>query len=586
MEIFDAIVVGSGFGGSVMTYRLAQAGYKVCLLERGKAYRPGSFPRSPHQAKSNLWDPSEGLHGMFDVWSFRGLDAIVSSGLGGGSLVYANVLKRRPRKLFREEPWPVSYADLEPHYAEVEHVLGATPFPFKQAPYSATRKMLEFRGAAEASRHKFPPGALKLETAKLAVSFGKGGAGSPAGELIDDGRNNRYGVPRLACRLCGECDIGCNYGSKNTLDLNYLTLAERTGNVTILTRCEVKSFKPEYTPDGDRYLVSFVDHSRSRDEPHYIRGKQLILAAGTLGTTYLMLCAQKQGHLPNLSAQLGSNFSGNGDLLTFAWKRHDGVSSDTGGHAVDSSFGPVITTTAAFPNGTSGHGRSLFIQDGGYPNFLSWLLHFGTFPLSLPRILWYHWRAIGKMIWHLVSRQGNPRLSDVLGKLLGGFDFFQEFIPLLGMGQDIADGTFSLRPRKDKRGEFWLNLAWDERASHEHFSEVRRVAREFAHAMGAWHVRFGRIATVHPLGGCPMGEDATTGVVDKNGEVFGYKGLFIADGSVIPSPVGPNPSLTIAALSSLFAEQVIANLGGVRRCAEAAAEHPEHEVEAAAVVEV
>src|ERR671933_204846 len=100
---FDAIVVGSGFGGSVTAYRLAEAGKRVCVLERGKAYPPGSFPRSPFKMKRNFWDPSEGLHGMFDVWSFRGLGAVISRGLGGGSLIYSHVLLRTDEKWFVHE---------------------------------------------------------------------------------------------------------------------------------------------------------------------------------------------------------------------------------------------------------------------------------------------------------------------------------------------------------------------------------------------------------------------------------------------------------------------------------------------------
>src|ERR671932_1155743 len=125
---FDAIIVGSGFGGSVMAYRLAEAGLRVCLLERGKAYPPGSFPRSPYRMKQNFWDPSEGLYGMFNVWSFDELGALVCSGLGGGSLIYANVMIRKDERWFVREDheyWPVTRADLDPHYDRAEKMLGA-----------------------------------------------------------------------------------------------------------------------------------------------------------------------------------------------------------------------------------------------------------------------------------------------------------------------------------------------------------------------------------------------------------------------------------------------------------------------------
>ena len=135
-ERFDLVVVGSGFGGSVAAYRLADAGRSVCLLERGKAYPPGSFPRTPREMARNFWDPSEGRHGMFNVWSFSGLEAVVSSGLGGGSLIYANVLLRKDPAWFARENvpggewWPVTRDDLEPHYDRAESMLNAQRFPF------------------------------------------------------------------------------------------------------------------------------------------------------------------------------------------------------------------------------------------------------------------------------------------------------------------------------------------------------------------------------------------------------------------------------------------------------------------------
>src|SRR5919202_562727 len=140
---FDAVIVGSGFGGSVMAYRLAEAGLRVCLLERGKAHPPGSFPRSPYRMRSNFWDPSEGLYGMFNIWSFTGLGAVISSGLGGGSLIYANVALRKDPATFADderERWPVSYGDLEPWYAAVEDMQQPVAYPDDREPYASTPK--------------------------------------------------------------------------------------------------------------------------------------------------------------------------------------------------------------------------------------------------------------------------------------------------------------------------------------------------------------------------------------------------------------------------------------------------------------
>src|SRR5215471_7486763 len=181
-EHFDAVIVGSGFGGSVMAYRLAEAGLRVCLLERGKPYPPNSFARSPFDLGRNFWDPSKGLYGLFDPWSFKGSGALVSAGLGGGSLIYANILIRKdPRWFVKEshdggayESWPITYDDLEGHYEKVERMMNAQQYPLNHTPYCDTLKTLAMKEANEKldSMPSFDRSwTHKWELLNLAVSF-------------------------------------------------------------------------------------------------------------------------------------------------------------------------------------------------------------------------------------------------------------------------------------------------------------------------------------------------------------------------------------------------------------------------------
>src|SRR5680860_51845 len=303
---YDAIVIGSGFGGSVMTYWLAEAGLNVCLLERGKAYPPGTFPRSPWRMKTNFWDPSEGLQGMFNIWSFKGIGGVVSSGLGGGSLIYANVLYRKPEETFQREGWPIGYDDLAPHYEAAESMLNGQHYPFQpegepqsedHAPYNETSKTQAMQIAAKSLQKNHPE--VLFDLPKLAVTFANPGEPPRLAEPIKGAPASMHegGRTRLTCQLCGECDIGCNYGSKNTLDLTYLSAAMQLPTPpTILTRSEVREFEPHNSGYRVRYVVpKDEDEGRKRTrkademETAEITSRFLVLAAGSFGSTFLML---------------------------------------------------------------------------------------------------------------------------------------------------------------------------------------------------------------------------------------------------------------------------------------------------------
>ncbi|MEV5972709.1 GMC oxidoreductase [Streptomyces sp. NPDC051921] len=555
-EEVDVVVVGSGFGGSVAAYRLAAGGRSVVVLERGKPYPPGSFPRTPAAMARNFWDPSEGLHGLFDIWSFRGLEGVVSSGLGGGSLIYANVLLRKdPEWFVHESPlpgggyenWPISRQDLDPHYAEVERMLGATPYPYQDTP--KTRAMHEAADLLD----------LRVSRPPLAVSFsadGEGGTPVPGTPLPEPPYGNLHGLPRETCRLTGECDLGCNFGAKNTLDHTYLSAARHHG-ADLRTRCEVRGFAPR---PGGGYEVRYVIHDPAREGHrtptgrlplHRIRCRRLVLAAGAFGSTFLLL--RNRSALPGISTALGNRFSGNGDLLGLILKATGG-SAGSGPRRLASSTGPVITSAIRVGDALDGDGstgRGHYVEDAGYPAFVDWLAEVSQVPKSLPRTARF-------ALHRLRSRLGlapQSNISAALALLLGPAVFSDSSLPLLGMGRDVPDGRMSLR-----RG--YLDVDWTTLTSRGYFEGVRRTMADVAGALGGefhdnplWWTR--RVITVHPLGGAPMGRHPAEGVCDGYGEVFGHPGLYVLDGAALPGPVGANPSLTIAAYADRACTRIL-----------------------------
>ncbi|TNY37067.1 GMC oxidoreductase [Thermomonospora catenispora] len=554
-EHVDAVVVGSGFGGSVAAYRLAEAGRSVVVLERGQAFPPGSFPRSPAEMSRAFWDPRAGLHGMYDVWHFSGCDSVVASGLGGGSLIYANVLLRKDERWFVHEhrspdggyePWPISRADLDPHYDAVERMLGATPYPLEEPAYADTPKTQALQdAAAELGLDWFLP--------PLAVSFAPEPGATPGIGLpiAEPWYGNLHGLPRRTCRLCAECDIGCNDGSKNSLDHTYLSAARYYG-ADLRTSHEVTRIRPR---SGGGYEVDYVRHEpgrESRDLPvHTIGCDRLILAAGTYGTTYLLL--RSRDELPGLSPALGTRFCGNGDLLTFLLRARDRDRI----RPLVAGRGPVITSAIRLPDEVDGDPcvdagrRGAYIQEGGYPEFVSWMVESADVPERISRALRFLWDRVTD----LFSDSPDNNLSAELSELIGDGALSVSSLPLLGMGRDTPDGVMRLD------GDM-LRVTWNPETSAAHFERLRTIMQRIGDVLGAeyqdnpiWFRK--RIITVHPLGGAPIGRHPGEGVCDPYGEVFGHPGLYVADGAAMPGPVGANPSLTIAAMADRMCSRLL-----------------------------
>ena len=561
-EHVDTVVVGSGFGGSVAAYRLAEAGRSVVVLERGRPFPPGSFPRSPAEMGRAFWDPDAGLYGMYDVWRFKGCDSIVSAGLGGGSLIYANVLLRKDERWFVNEgldggyePWPVSRADLDPHYDRVEKMLGTTTYPLDRAPYDDTPKTHAMQDAAAEL-------GLNWALAPLAVSFAPEPGAEPGVSLpiADPPYGNLHGVGRRTCRLCGECDIGCNEGSKNSLDHTYLSAAAYHG-ADLRTCHEVKAIRPR---QRGGYAVDYVVHDPeaadaagrgegnakggARPPVRTITCDRLVLGAGTYGTTFLLL--RSRTAFPGISPALGSRFCGNGDLLTFLLKARDRNRV----RPLDASRGPVITSAIRLPDeldGVPGAGRGAYIEDGGYPGFVDWMVQPMDLGDQIDRAVKFLWKRFTEFF----SGAPDTNMSQELADLIGDGALSVSSLPLLGMGRDTADGRLSLRDGR-------LTADWSPDTSAALFERLRATMQGIADVLGAeyadnpiWFRK--RVVTVHPLGGAPMGRHPVEGVCDAFGEVFGFPGLYIADGAAMPGPVGPNPSLTIAAMADRMATRIL-----------------------------
>jgi len=571
-EKLEAVVIGSGFGGAISCCRLAQKwGKGVLLLERGKRYPMGSFPRSPHQMADNFWsDPTDkarrprhlrgsGLRGLYDIRNYTNMDAVVSAGLGGGSLIYANVFLEPPEQVFAAS-WPagVDKVLLQPYYDVAKAVLGARPIPpWEDDPRRQVGRTRLFRDfAREQGRES--------KLADICVFFGNDYSyqdrqSPPASIGVQE--NNRYGATQTSCTYCGECDVGCNTHSKNTLDLNYLHVAEHVHGARIQTNALAEKIVPlnehgDEDPAADGRHGYRVHYHELDDGAAWVDTRRVVISAGTLGTNELLLrCRDLYGTLPRIGKQLGQRFSGNGDFVSFA---------AAGEKIADPNYGPVITQYSDF-NLFEAHDpqRAFILEDASYPAFMAWFIE-GMQPMLSPLgVLKKIWRAIkwlGRRIKQtFVGGKWSGQVADLFHEILKG-DMSCRSSVLLCMGLDKGDGVLSL-----KKGR--LDIQWPQKSSMPLYRAIVDTGRKFKAFAGSsfltplptwtWPVR--NNITVHPLGGCAIAHDPAQGVVsagNDRGQVFGYKGLYVADGSVIPGALGVNPAATISAVSEWIAEGI------------------------------
>jgi len=524
---YDAVVVGTGFGGSVAACRLAQAGLGVGILERGRRYALGTFPRDwSNPLNGWLWPERQGL---FDVRPVNEITIVQGAAYGGGSHLYANVHLRVPPDVF-EHGWPGGYRrqTLDPYYDLVAYMLDITPVSADQ-PLGLPLKTQRFQQAAAALGRS---GQFCRPT--LAVNFGD----------PEQLRPNKFGVEQYGCRHCGECDIGCNFQAKNTLDLNYLAVAEQHG-AEVGTRCEVTRI--ERADDG--YQVVFTDHEAGAEQA--VQAGMVVLAGGAVNTTELLLrCRDQYRTLPELSQRLGHGYSGNGDFLAFA--------VDTG-QDCEPWAGPTITTGIVYDRGKGANRHWFIFQEGGFPRQLAGLIAMlGETDTRFAKDF---------RVWRegldAVRAAGRARIGVSRNGSAGEDGHNAVF---LAMGRDSADGRIELLPVTHE-----LRVRWNLRENLGLYQAEQRLCADVARALGGqpaynplWQALRLPVA-VHNLGGCVMGDDAGHGVVDGDGAVFGYPGLYVLDGASLPSATGVNPSHTIAAVAERNIETAIRKITGKPR---------------------
>jgi cholesterol oxidase len=505
---YDAVIVGSGFGGGIAACRLAEAGKRVCVLERGRRFASEDFPNDPSQAPEMLWHHSLNPGGLFDVRMLRDVTVVTAAGVGGGSLIYANVQLRAPEAVF-ERDWPaaIDRAALEPWYDRTEEALQPRTTPADPA-------LPKVGAFAAAGRHV----GKEAELLPLAVHFG------------EPRRHPFSGVEQQGCQNLGLCDAGCPVNARNTVDITYIARAEQHGaEVRPLHLAE--EITPPSSPGGN-WSVSFSHLGDGEDGS--LEAPILILAAGTIGSSRLLL--ENRRRLPSLSAALGSRFSGNGDALAMAF---DPTAPDVQGARND--FGPTMTSKLDYSEE-----RGLIVADGGLPASFGVLLDIArgvNVIRGWRRALLRLRAALIYLGWSDQSlRPGTVRLKQRESNT--------DSLLFLMMGRDAADGQMRLT-RLFKR----FDIRWSKEASAPLFAELERTAKEIAAGSGAtpfYALEAGplsKFATSHPLGGCPMADDPDAGVVDDAGRVHGYPGLYVLDGSIVPTALGVNPSKTIAALA-------------------------------------
>jgi cholesterol oxidase len=546
-ERYDVIVVGSGYGGAIAASRMARAGRSVCLLERGKEFQPGEYPNTELEATGQFQIDLPEEHtgsrtGLYDLRAHPDINVFVGCGLGGTSLVNANVAVEADPRVFADPTWPDEIrADMATRladgYQRAREMLKPSPLP--------DDVMLPKLDALQASSREFPDGVFYRLPINVTFTDPPGG-------------RNHVGVFQQACTMCGDCCSGCNYSAKNTTAMNYLPDAANHG-AEIFTLAAVRWVEPSSAGGWRVHFQMLETGQEAFDAPtEFVEAGIVILSAGTLGSTEILLRSADKGL--RLSSRLGRQFTGNGDVLAFSYNgeaRVDGVGWGASRHGGLPPTGPTITGVIDL-RGTPDVKEGMVIEEGAVPGAMG-----GILPQAWADASCLFGTQTERGIADRVREREREIESLLRGPHAGADRNTQTY---LVMTHDRGNGK--LRLVNDR-----LLVDWPSVGSEPIFQRVQQNLIAANRPLGGtylpnpiWAKVMGHsLITVHPLGGCPMGADVGHGVVDHAGKVLGadgglpHEGLYVTDGSVIPVPLGVNPLLTISALTerccALIAEE-------------------------------
>lgn len=517
---FDFVIVGSGFGGSVSALRLSEKGYKVCVIEQGRRFRSQDYAKSNWDLPRYLWAPFLKCFGIQRLTFFKDVLILSGAGVGGGSLVYANTLMVPSDKAFESPSWRGlgnAREVLAPFYDLAKKMLGAAKNPRLTFIDETISDYAKMKGVQDS----FAP-------TEVAVFFGE------PGRKVADPYFNGEGPERTGCNFCGGCMVGCRFDAKNTLDKNYLYLAEKRGAV-IQPLTKITSLKP-LNEDGSagwelsaRAVDSILFPARRK-----IRARRVVLAGGVLGTLRLLLeCRDVQKTLPNISPLLGYHVRTNSEVFT-------GSTELDSKRKVPYSHGIAISSIFRVDSDTA-------IEPVRYPVGSNFMRLLATPLVSDPSELK---RSI-KFVWRIVSRP-----VEFL-RFTFNTRWAENSVIFLVM-QDL-DNRIRVRFGRSPFTLFRGGLVSEREEGSDKVPSEIPAANEFtewfADKVGGkaqcavTQVTVNIPTTAHILGGCPIGHSPEDGVIDSQHRLFGYQGVWVCDGSAVPANLGVNPSLTITAMT-------------------------------------